>query len=175
MLKRILAIPALLRSEQAKTIRSSVTWRSYLSAAIVYTPLFLLCTAVLVLDIRQTILGPSDILTLGQLGYYLLYAFLVAPFCLFVIWQPLRLLISAEQYIFREVLLERPAPRYRSVVFTVTFPDHLDQTIQTEILQVPMTMISHTGSPALVAYNPATRLTVLIRPLADTPTDSATT
>lgn len=163
-----------LRSENARAIRSSVTWRSYLSAAIVFVPLFALCTAVLVLDIRQAILGPSDILTLGQLGYYLLYVFLVAPLCLFVIWQPLRLLISAEQYIFREVLLERPAPRYRFVAFTVTFPDHLDQTIQTETLQVPMTMVSHTGHPALVAYNPKTQLTVLIRPLEDTPADSGT-
>lgn len=161
-----------LGSDNAKRIRSSVTWRSYLHSALVFTPLLLLCTVILALDIRDTILGPSDILTLDQVLYYLVYAFLATPFCLYIIWQPLRLLISAEQYIFREVLLERPNPWNRWVAFTVTFQNHTSQTIQAETLLAPQAMIRHIGHRALIAYNPKTRLTVLIRPLEDTPADS---
>lgn len=163
-----------LGSDNAKRIRSSVTWRSYLHSALVFTPLLLLCTVILALDIRDSILDKSDILTLQQLGYYLLYVFLAAPMCLHIIWQPLRLLISAEQYIFREVLLEHPDPRNRWVVFTVTFQDHTSQTIQAETLLAPQAMIRHIGRRALIAYNPKTRLTVLIRPAEDTPADSGT-
>lgn len=172
MLRNIHSFFSSLGSDQAKVLRSSVTWRTYLTSALVFGAVFLLCTVILFMDIRDPYLGTTDLFTLQQVLYGIAYFFLLAPLCLYNIWAPLRILIHAERYVFREVLLERPEAAGRGFVsFTVTFPDHTDRPTEAKTLPVRLSILSHTGDRALIAHNPKTQLTVLIRPLEDVSVD----
>ena len=161
-----------LRSENARSIRSSETWRLYRLQALVFGIGSLVLTAILGYEISHMILHPREYLTLDEFLFYIFYVVYVGYFLFSPLRQLLQLLHHADGYVFHEAVLENPAAQYRTITFSVTLPGH-SQTFRT--LPVHPNLVSHTGHQALVAYNPKTQLTVLIRPLDDTLSDSAAT
>lgn len=153
------------KTDAAKTIRSSVTYRAYRRNSLVIGLLFLLHTAVLIWQICGLIQYPVDYLTFNEVGFFLFYVAVMLPWFCYTLWQQLRLLVRADRYVFREVLLDQPRVEYRSVVFTLVIPDEQERKRQMETVPTLLTMVDYVNQTALVGYNPETGLAVIIRPL----------
>lgn len=167
MKQRLQAILTSLQSENARVIRSSLTWQGYRRQSGFFGALWILATAVLVGLIIDLVQYPRDTLTLSEFFFFTYYLVCTVYFFAVPLSRQLRLLACAEGYLFREVILDRPRAQYRSVTFTVEFTDDEGQTHRTETEPLPTTAVNYVNQPVLIAYNPQTRLTVLIRPLAD--------
>lgn len=167
MKQRLQAFFRSLQTENARVIRSSLTWRSSRRQNGVFGALWVLGTAVLVGLIVDLVQYPRDALTLSEFFFFAYYLVCTVYFFAVLLSRQLRLLTCAEGYLFREVILDRPRAQYRSVTFTVEFTDDEGQTHRTVTEPLPTIAVNYVNQPVLIAYNPQTRLTVLIRPLAD--------
>lgn len=162
------AVLTSLRSENASTIRSSETWRLYHKQALIFGIGSLALTTVLVHEIVHLIQYPREYLTLDEFLFYIFYMVYVGFFLFSPLRQLLQLLHYADRYVFYEAVLENPAMQYRVITFCVSLPEQ-PQSLRT--LPVHPRTVSHTGHRALIAHNPKTQLTVLIRPLEDVSVD----
>lgn len=165
MLKQLLSIPAQLSSENAQTVRSSATYRAYRRNSLLAGLLLLMHTAVLIWDICHLVQYRVDTLTLSEVVFYLFYAVVMLPFFCYILWQQLRLLVRADRYVFREVLLDQPRAQNRAVIFHVVLPDEQGRNRPVETIPAPLTALDYVNQTALVGYNPETQLAVIIRPL----------